>query len=157
MSKHVCNLILAHTWSMHSVLPLKLGVTKWYQSRVDCRNVSLDRNGRTKDFIIIEAFSYMLALLLLTLLLLLPHSWASLDSLPCACFSSHPFCLIIYFILHCTTDGSPFEDFSRWCCPPVRSSGTVPRLPWRRYGCVDAKSALNANHTASRTKLASHA
>jgi hypothetical protein len=27
MSKRVCNLILAHTWSMHSVLPLKLGVT----------------------------------------------------------------------------------------------------------------------------------
>jgi hypothetical protein len=59
---------------MHSVLPLKLGVTKWYQSRVDRRNVSLDKNGRTKDFITIEAFSYMLALLLLTLLLLLPHS-----------------------------------------------------------------------------------
>jgi hypothetical protein len=54
---------------MHSVLPLKLCVTEWYQSRVDCRNASLDRNGRTKDFIIIEAFSYMLALLLLTLLL----------------------------------------------------------------------------------------
>jgi hypothetical protein len=55
---------------MHSILPLKLGVTKWYQSRVYCRNVSLDRNGRTEDFIITEAFSYVLALLLLTLLLL---------------------------------------------------------------------------------------
>jgi hypothetical protein len=54
---------------MHSDLPLKLGVTEWYQSRVDYRNASLDRNGRTKDFIIIEAFSYMLALLLLTLVL----------------------------------------------------------------------------------------
>jgi hypothetical protein len=53
---------------MHSVLPLKLGVTVWYQS-CDCRDASLDRNGRTKDFIIIEAFSYMLALLLLTFLL----------------------------------------------------------------------------------------
>jgi hypothetical protein len=74
MSKRVCNWILAHTSSMHSVLPLKLGVTKWYQSRVDCRNVSLDRNGRTKDSIIIEAFFYMLALLILTLLLILPHS-----------------------------------------------------------------------------------
>jgi hypothetical protein len=125
MSKRVCNLILAHTWSMHSVLPLKLGVTKWYQSLVDCRNVSLDRNGRTKDFIIIEAFSYMLALLLLTLLLLLPHSWANLDSLPCECFSSRPFCLTMYLILHCTTDGSPFEDFSCWCCLPVCSAGTV--------------------------------
>jgi hypothetical protein len=27
MSLRVCNLILTHTWSMHSVLPLKLGVT----------------------------------------------------------------------------------------------------------------------------------
>jgi hypothetical protein len=27
----------------------------------------------------------------------------------------------------------------------------------RQEGVVDAKSALNANHTASRTKLASHA
>jgi hypothetical protein len=27
----------------------------------------------------------------------------------------------------------------------------------RQVGSVDAKSALNANHTASRTKLASHA
>jgi hypothetical protein len=27
MSKRVCNLILAQTWSMHSVLPLKPGVT----------------------------------------------------------------------------------------------------------------------------------
>jgi hypothetical protein len=54
---------------MHLVLPLKLGVTEWYQSCVDYRNASLDRNGRTKDFIIIESFSYMLALLLLTLLL----------------------------------------------------------------------------------------
>jgi hypothetical protein len=24
------------------------------------------------------------------------------------------------------TDGLPFEDFSRWCCPPVCSVGTVP-------------------------------
>jgi hypothetical protein len=54
---------------MHSVLPSKLGVTEWYQSRVDCRNASLVRNGRTKDFIIIEALSYMLALFLLILLL----------------------------------------------------------------------------------------
>jgi hypothetical protein len=46
---------------MHSVLPLKLAVTKWYHNHVDCRNVSLDRNGRTKDFIIMEAFSYMFA------------------------------------------------------------------------------------------------
>jgi hypothetical protein len=26
------------------------------------------------------------------------------------------------------TDGSPFEDFSRWCSPPVCSAGTVQRL-----------------------------
>jgi hypothetical protein len=145
MSKRVCNLILAHTWSMHSVLPLKLDVTKWYQSRVDCRNVSLYRNGRTKDFIIIEAFSFMLALLLLTLLLLLPHSWANLDSLPCACFSSHPFCLTIYLILHCTTDGSPFEDFSCWCGPPVCSAGIVQRLPWWRHGWRDRDGACTSS------------
>jgi hypothetical protein len=54
---------------MHSVLPLKLSVTEWYQSYVDCRNASLDSNGRIKDFITIESFSYMLALFLLTLLL----------------------------------------------------------------------------------------
>jgi hypothetical protein len=104
---------------MHSVLPLKLTVTEWYQSCVDCRNASLDRNGGTKDFIIIEAFSYMLALFLLILLLPFALLLSCLHSLPCACFSSHPFCLTIYLILHCTKDGLLFKDFSCWCCPLV--------------------------------------
>jgi hypothetical protein len=34
---HVCNLILAHMYFMHSDLPLNLAVTKWYQSSVDGR------------------------------------------------------------------------------------------------------------------------
>jgi hypothetical protein len=59
---------------MHSVLPLKMGVTKWYQSRVDCRIVILDRNGQIKDFIIIEAFlSYAYFISIKLILLLLPH------------------------------------------------------------------------------------
>jgi hypothetical protein len=34
---HVCNLILAHMYSMLSDFPLNPGVTKWYESYVDCR------------------------------------------------------------------------------------------------------------------------
>jgi hypothetical protein len=41
---------------MHLVLPLKLGVTKWYQSCVDCRMLAYIEMVEFKDFIIIEAF-----------------------------------------------------------------------------------------------------
>jgi len=38
----ICQLVCvidswAHTSFVHSILSLKLGVTNWYQSRVDCR------------------------------------------------------------------------------------------------------------------------
>jgi hypothetical protein len=32
---------------MHSGLPLNPGVTKWYQSRVDCRTLAQLENGRS--------------------------------------------------------------------------------------------------------------
>jgi hypothetical protein len=35
---------------MHSVLPLKLCVTKWYQNRVDCRTLALIEMVEFKDF-----------------------------------------------------------------------------------------------------------
>jgi hypothetical protein len=43
-------------------------------------------------------------------------------------FSSHPFCPPSISFYTALTDGSPFEDFSRWCSPPVCSAGTVQRL-----------------------------
>jgi hypothetical protein len=83
-----------------------------------------------KDFIIIEAFSYMLDLLLINLY-------------SCFCLTLE-LIWILYLVLALAltlfvlpsisfhtalTDGSPFEDFSRWGSPLVCSAGTVQRLP----------------------------
>jgi hypothetical protein len=35
---HVCVILILRTYEMHSVFLVKSGVTKWYQSRNDCRS-----------------------------------------------------------------------------------------------------------------------
>jgi hypothetical protein len=82
-----------------------------------------------KDFIIIEAFlSHALFLLILysCFCLTLELIWILYVVLALALTL---FVLPSISFYTALTDGSLFEDFSCWCCPPVCSAGTVAQLP----------------------------